>query len=193
MGTMVEMLEHPAIRRQVEPISVETYHALVQLGVLQKNVELLHGIIVRKMSKTPLHAAICNRLLKLLQAACEPQFEVRKEDPLTLLDSEPEPDIAVVPVSPNGYTEEHPAGALLVIEVAISSVETDREKTAIYAAASIPECWLVLPEEQRIEVLTEPSATGYRQVRSIAQGETLASFILPELILETARLFQSGR
>ena len=80
-----------------------------------------------------------------------------------------------------------------MVEVAVSSIETDREKANIYAAANIPECWLVLPEEHRIEVLTQPAGIGYGQRRNISSGENLTSSVIPNLKLEVARLFASRK
>lgn len=52
----------------------------------------------------------------------------------------PEPDVAVVPGQNRDYANAHPKTALLVVEVADSTLAQDRlTKAAIYAAAGIPE------------------------------------------------------
>ena len=186
---MIAMLEQPAIRRQVQPLTVETYHRLTELGLLSEKVELLRGVIVQKMSKSPIHCAVLQRLLKLLRAACEPEYEVRQEQPLTLADSEPEPDIAIVPVSAEDYASHHPNTALLVVEIAVTTMDTDREKGMIFAEAGISEFWLVLPEKQQVEAYSKPSASGYRQCASLAAGGCLASPVLRGGTIEISRLF----
>jgi len=168
---MISILENASIRRQVAPLSVETYHALGQMGSLPENVELLRGMLVEKMSKSPLHSAICQRLLRRLRTACEPALSVRQEQPLTLADSEPEPDLAIVPASPDDYAGGHPQTALLVIEVAISTEERDTAKADIYAGAGVPEYWLILPAAREVVVFRGAGPAGYSE-RSVIGGNT---------------------
>jgi Putative restriction endonuclease len=86
-------------------------------------------------------------------------------------DSEPEPDIAVVP--DGDYRERHPDRAVLVVEVAESSLPKDRGvKTALDATAEIAEFWLVNLQESVIEVHRRPSAGCYESVERIdSRGE----------------------
>ena len=77
-------------------MSVDEYHRAGDAGVLSEEVELLRGIVVTKMPKSPLHEFVAQKLTDLLLAMAPPGFKVRKEGPLTLRDSEPEPDISVV-------------------------------------------------------------------------------------------------
>ncbi len=109
--------------------------------------------------------------------------------PVTLADSEPEPDVAVVPGSAEDYASHHPKSALLVMEIAVTTVETDREKGAIFAEAGIPEFWLLLPEERRVEVYSRPSASGYGECKRLAVGDCLTSPVLGDVEIELARLF----
>jgi len=61
----------------------------------------------------------------------------------------PKPDTAVVGGRIADYDRAHPTTALLVVEVADSSLKQDRPtKRTIYAAAGIPEYWIVnLPDD----------------------------------------------
>ncbi|MCP4511624.1 MAG: Uma2 family endonuclease, partial [Fuerstiella sp.] len=90
-------------------------------------------------------------------------FSVRVEQPLTLIDSEPEPDIAVVEGSLDDYRESHPVSADMVIEVAVSTEDVDREKTSIYAGAGISEYWIVLPQQQIVVVHRNPSGSVFEE------------------------------
>jgi Uma2 family endonuclease len=148
----VDVLANDAVRSLVMPIPVELYHAFSAAGVIAEKSELIEGVIVRKMTKSPLHAFIANELRSFFDAALPQGYVLRKEDPLTLTDSEPEPDLALVKGSRRDFSDHHPSHAELVIEVAISTVALDRQKIAMYAAAAIPEYWLVLPEQQTIEI-----------------------------------------
>lgn len=178
---MSAILDEPAVRRAVWPVSVEFYHELGRLGVLDRRVELLDGIIVTKMSKSPLHASVVRRLAKLIGATLGPGEELLREDPLTLETSEPEPDLAVVLGQESDFQTRHPSSAQLVVEVAVTSVEIDRRKAAIYGRAAVPEYWLVEPESRRITVFRNPTPLGYDSEQLLEAGDTLTSQVIPGL------------
>lgn len=186
---MSAILDEPAVRRAVWPVSVDFYHELGRLGLLNRSVELLDGIIVSKMSKSPLHASVVRRLAKMIGAALQPGQELFREDPLTLEGSEPEPDLAVVQGQESDFLDHHPSSAQLVVEVAVTSVEIDRRKAAIYARAGIVEYWLVEPEAKRITVFREPGATDYGSEQVLHLGDRLTSVALPGLSFGLANIF----
>lgn len=152
----LDVLANDDVRDLVMPIPLELYHAFSAAGVIAEKTELIEGIIVKKMTKSPLHAFIANELHRFFEAALPDGYLLRKEDPLTLQDSEPEPDLAIVKGQRRDFMTQHPTHAELVIEVAVSSIALDRQKIGIYAAAAIPEYWLVLPEQKVIEIYREP-------------------------------------
>jgi len=80
-------------------------------------------------------------------------WDVRGQMPLALGDdSEPEPDVAVVAGSPRDYRDAHPTTAALIVEVADASVAYDRKRKApLYARAGIPEFWLLVLSEEKLE------------------------------------------
>lgn len=187
---MVDILELPEVRRMVSPISVEQYHLLPEYTPAGKRTELIRGIIIEKMSKSPLHIALLRRLLRLVESAIGAGLLVYKEDPLTFDDSEPEPDISVVEGKEGDYDDVLPTTARLVIEIAVATVELDRAKVAMYAEANIPECWLVLGKKKTVEVYTQPSEGRYLQCRTCSRNETLVSAVLPDLHVELNTLFK---
>ena len=189
---MVAILELPEIRRLVSPVSVKEYHSMAEFDEVGRRTELIRGIVIGKMSKSPLHSRLLRRLLRLVQAAAGTLsgILVLKEEPLTLVDSEPEPDVSLVAGSENEYAlASHPTTALLVIEVAVTSVELDREKAALYAEANVQEYWIVLANEAAVEVHTLPANGRYTQRRVYTRGETLASSVLPALRVDLDALF----
>lgn len=186
---MSNILDLPAVRRRVAPISVETYHALSEQGLVDERTELLRGIIVEKMTKSPLHEFLANRIYELARAAAGAGLTVRKEGPLTLIDSEPEPDVVIVAGNPEEFRHSHPTTALLAVEVAVSTEEVDREKTAIYAEAGVAEYWLVLPGSQAIEVFSRPAAGAFTVKRVVRKGEVLESDAVPALKVDVGSLF----
>ena len=107
-----------------------------------------------------------------------PRNPVRLSD-----DSEPEPDFAVVRDRP--YEElPTPADVLLVIEVADTSQEYDRKvKLPLYAAAGIPEAWLIDLAAETVERHTDPGKGFYRLTTLALHGESLTSTVLPDLTI----------
>jgi Uma2 family endonuclease len=185
---MSSILELPSVRQRVSRFSVETYHVMSELGLVDERTELLRGAIVEKMTKSPLHVSVVSRLFELASRAVRPGQMVRKEDPMTLADSEPEPDIAVVVGVADDFRRAHPSAALLVIEVAVRTEETDREKAAIYAEAGVGEYWLVLAEKGAIEVFSRPSAGHYGETRVLRRGDVAVSGVLPDLSVDVGAL-----
>jgi Uma2 family endonuclease len=186
---MLSILELPSVRRQAVPIDIRTYHWMASQGLIAERTELLRGVIVEKMSKSPLHSAVARMLLEICQAAVDANHFVTKEDPLTLADSEPEPDIAIISGNIHDFRDSHPTSAVLVIEVAVSSVELDREKAFLYAEANIPEYWLVLPESRTLEIFSEPASGAYQRHQSLNAGEVATSASMPNLQVQLDQLF----
>ena len=184
---MIDVLENPLIPRQAGPLTIAQYHELIDRGAVDSS-ELIRGALVGKMSKSPLHTAITARLLRHLTLSL-PDCWVRKEDPLTFTDSEPEPDISVVPGRIEDFPDGHPKTARLVVEVSISSAHLDREKGVLYAEAGVEEFWLVLPEEKAVEVHTAPREGTWTNIHRYRAGESFASLVFPALTLRLDELF----
>ena len=108
---------------------------------------------------------------------------------LTLHDSEPEPDIAIVRGSVQDFRAHHPATAALVIEIAISSVSLDREKASLYAEAGVEEYRIVLPVERRVEVHRRPQDGSYLDQVVVEDYTVLACGSLPAIRVRLNELF----
>ena len=103
-------------------------------------------------------------------------------------DSEPEPDVAVVPAG--DYRQAQPDQALLIIEVADSSLHKDRGiKTALYASAGIPELWVVNLSERLIEVHRRPDAGRYSEVFVVDDTGTISPAAFPQLMIATSEIW----
>jgi Uma2 family endonuclease len=155
-------------------LSVDKYHQMIDAGILEEGekVELLEGYLVPKMTIHPPHATALQRVRKRIEARVPAGWDTRIGQPITLLDSEPEPDVAVARGDEATYDRRHPGPSDLgvVIEVAHSSLTLDRVHMArIYARAGIVEYWIVNLIDRQIEVYTQPSgptaapAYGHRQ------------------------------
>jgi Uma2 family endonuclease len=160
---MTAVLDVPEIRERVSPLSVAEYHQLGEFNENGRRTELIRGIIIQKMSKSPLHRFIADQLRRILEVQITPDFTLFSQDPMTTIDSEPEPDVMVVRGALADFRVAHPTTAELVIEVAISSLEIDRVKALIYAEAGVKEYWIVCPEEKQVEIYRLPGAQGYAE------------------------------
>jgi len=174
-------------------MTVERYLGLVEAGVLSEDdrVELLEGVVVAMTPHNPPHAAGVARAYEAVRVAIGRRAHVRSQLSLVLGRSVPEPDLAVVPGSVRDYERSHPTTALLVIEVADASLKQDRlSKAAIYAAAGIPDYWIVNLRDQVVEVMRDPDreAARYRAVRSVSRGEQLELVALPGATVDVSEL-----
>lgn len=145
-------------------------------------VELIEGVVYDMSPQNSRHSAVVRLVEKALGRAFGTGWDVRGQMPLALeVDSEPEPDVAVVVGSPRDYLDAHPTTAALIVEVADASLGHDRKRKApLYARAGIPEYWIVDLTEGALEVYREPSPEGYRVKTVLHAGETVSPLALPE-------------
>ena len=168
----------------------EEYQRMGAAGLLPTRVELIQGAIYDMSPQSSVHAALVRLAEEALRSAFGAGFDVRAQMPLALgNDSEPEPDVAVVPGSPRDYLDEHPRTALLVVEVADSSLLHDRKhKLPLYARAGIPEVWLLVPSRQPVEAHRDPTPEGYRSRTVLGRGDVIAPLSRPEARVAVADL-----
>ena len=142
--------------------SVEEYHQMIRAGILDENdnVELIEGYVVNKMSRNPPHDTAIRILSKHLERLLPPGWDYRAQSAITLSDSEPEPDLAVVRGDERTYSNRHPGPADLglVVEVSDTSLAFDQnDKVRIYARAGIETYWIINLVDRQVEVYTQPT------------------------------------
>ena len=137
------------------------YDRLVELGAFEDEpLELIGGQLIVAEPKGAYHSSAVNVAEYALRAALPAGWVVRTQQPVLLdEESEPEPDLAVVPGRPADYRDAHPAHIALAIEVADSSLRFDREhKGSLYARAGIEDYWIVHLVDRLLEVYRLPGA-----------------------------------
>ena len=138
------------------------YEKLIDLGVFQPGdaIELIGGELMVAEPQGTAHYTAIRKTAKALEAAFGPGWEVRTQGPIGLdEESEPEPDVAVVPGGPDDYRSAHPSRPALTVEVAESSLGADRErKGSLYARAGLPDYWVLNLVDRVLEVYREPAA-----------------------------------
>ena len=178
--------------------SVEEYHRMGEVGILSEyeKVELIDGRVLKMSPIGSQHAAYVSLLNRKLRAVEETAI-VRVQDPIILDDeTEPQPDIAVVKFKANAYADSHPRpeDVLLLIEVAETSLEEDREiKLPRYAASGISEVWIVNLIENIVEVYRESlilanGISGYRRRMDFRAGELLSPEAFEHLEIKIPKL-----
>ncbi|NJK77448.1 MAG: Uma2 family endonuclease [Richelia sp. CSU_2_1] len=175
--------------------TVSEYRRMTETGILDpdERVELIDGQIISMSAKNPPHAAtnLCaaNYLRNLLLGLAL----IRIQDPVTLSAiSEPEPDIAVVQIEPRFYQDFHPAPAniFLLVEVADTTLERDRNrKASAYARAGIADYWILDVNARQVYVFREPAGGSYRQETIFNEGDVLSMLAFPEIEVLISQLF----
>src|SRR2546430_15706503 len=175
------------------------YERLIDLGVFQPGeaIELIGGeLMVAEPQGAPHYTAI-RKTAKALEAAFGPGWDVRTEGPIGLDDdSEPEPDVAVVPGAPDDYSRAHPSRPVLTVEVAESSLASDRHrKGSLYARAGLADYWVLNLVDRVLEVYREPIADAaapfgcrYSRVDALAASAPVTPLALPGATTAVASL-----
>jgi Uma2 family endonuclease len=190
----------PALQDPVVPPrwTAEQYLRLVDEGVLgpDDRVELLEGVIVSMAPQNVPHAAGVTRATRYLTLAVGERAVVRPQ--LSFIAgkySVPEPDIAVIGGTIDANDRAHPRDALLVVEVSDSSLKQDRlTKAPMYAAASLPEYWIVNLRDGCVEVRRDPDPRNrrYRRVAIHRRGESIEPLALPGVRIAVDDLLPAG-
>jgi Uma2 family endonuclease len=166
----------------VSRLSVPQYHEMIDRGILTKDdrVELLEGRLVEKMPINPSHRAAVKLTYDTLARLVPAGWYVDAQSPVTLTESEPEPDVTVVRGNTRQYLKQHPSPAevALLVEVSDSTLERDRGlKQRLYAQAGIRVYWIINLIENQLEVYTAPSGPtetpDYGQRRDYALTEAV--------------------
>src|SRR5438876_341374 len=136
------------------------YDRLVDLGILREDepIELIGGQLIVAEPKGSPHTTAVELTAEALRAAFGVGWAVRSQGPVALDDeSEPEPDVVVVPGTLRDYRAEHPSSAALLVEVSASSLRFDRQyKGSVYARAGVADYWIVNLVDHVVEIYRDP-------------------------------------
>jgi Uma2 family endonuclease len=173
-------------------VTREEYHRLGDEGFFPSDprVELIHGIVYEMPRQDSWHSSTIQAAHEELQRVFKDGFDLRVQMPLAMdLWSEPAPDLAVVTGHWRDYLSDHPKMAVLVVEISGSSARLDREeKRLLYAAAGIPEYWILYVKTKRLEILREPREGDYRSRVILEPGDTVTPCAAPGASIRVADL-----
>jgi Uma2 family endonuclease len=175
------------------------YDELIKIGFFQEDepIELLGGQLIVAEPKGSPHSTAVALTVEALRGAFGPGWLVRVQDPIALDDeSEPEPDVVVVPGLPRDYIAAHPARPVLLVEIAESSLAVDRgHKGSLYARAGVADYWIANLVDEVLEVYRRPGLDrsaefGWRflDVQTFRPGATVSPLSRPDVVVAVADL-----
>ncbi len=181
-----------ALRRQ---FSVQDFARMGEIGIFTEDdrVELIDGEVIVMSPIGPRHTSLVKRLNALLSRQLGDSVIISVQDPIQLTDyTEPLPDLAVLRHRDDFYAHAHPQpkDVLLVVEVADSALDYDREeKVPRYAQSSIPEVWVIDAERKTLTQYTNSDGQRYRDEKLLQRGQTISSAHISLLQLSVDQIF----
>jgi len=163
-------------------LTVQQYHDMIKSGTLtdEDPVELLEGVLIYKMPKNPPHSLSTALTRELLLKILPDGWTVDSQEPVTLDDGEPEPDVFVFRGNRREYAERHPGATdvAIIVEVSNSTLDRDRGiKLRSYAHAGIGVYWIINLIDRVVEIYTMPTdetpEPSYRRRRVFQSTEKL--------------------
>ncbi len=178
---------------QIAHFSIQDFHQMIDTGIFSdRRVELIDGLILEMPPEGTEHTYFEENLAKKLERLTQDRAYVRENKPVTLSNSEPEPDVVVAKLPRSQYIEHHPypEDIFLLIEVSKSTLERDTSvKKRIYARENILEYWVVDIEAKKIIVYRSPASGDYQQKFELASGKIISSLAFPDIELKIAEIF----
>ncbi|HET8531896.1 MAG TPA: Uma2 family endonuclease [Methylomirabilota bacterium] len=176
------------------------YERLIEGGFFRPGdpVELLGGQLVVAEPQGSRHFAALRATQEALRAAFGVGWEIRGQGPLALdEESEPEPDLAVVPGTFRDYQAAHPSRPVLVVEISETSLALDRtHKGGLYARAGLSDYWIVNLPDHVLEVYRDPEPDPavpfgwrYRSASVMEPGISVTPLARPDRHIQVGDLF----
>lgn len=170
-------------------LTVDEYHAMARAGILCEDdrLELIDGKIMLMSPIRWPHMRCVNRLNRILQEriikAEVADIYISVQNPVRLdRHNEPEPDLVLLHLPADPGDVPGPEHVLLLVEVSDTTLRRDREvKLPRYARAGIPEVWIVVLAERRVEVYRGPESEAYLWQQTVEVGASVGVESLPEI------------
>lgn len=190
--TTVENIVSGGLAVRPKRFRVDEFRRMTEAGILpeESGWEIIDGYLIDKMTVGSRHSGVVKRLIRLLTVVLGEDAIVSVQDPVEIDDyNEPEPDVAVLKIREDFYSNSHPKSddVLLLIEVSESTLRFDREiKLTVYAVAGVAEVWLVNLIDDAVERYSAPANGRYGEVRTFTAGVEIGSVSVSELVLKVA-------
>jgi Uma2 family endonuclease len=162
------------VGNRIRPLKRVEYDRLAAEGFFEnEKVELLFGMVVEMAPIDPEHSESVYVVGRFLERQLGERGRVRIQSSFAASDdSEPEPDVFVVPNQ--NYWHEHPNHAFLIVEVSRSSLKRDRVKRLLYANGTVDEYWIVNHEDDCVEIFQEARDGAWTKTSTARRGDVIA-------------------
>jgi Uma2 family endonuclease len=167
--------------------TVDEFLAMDESGLFapDQRLELVDGEVIEMTPIGTRHAAAVARLNLEFTEALVRRAIVWTQSAIRLDGlNMPQPDVVLVRWRADFYRDRHPQpeDVLLLVEVSDTTRRWDRRvKRPRYAAAGIPEMWLVDLVAGVVEVARSPGPQRYGTVETRERGETVAPAAFPQV------------
>lgn len=168
--------ERTPLPEEIYRLNVDQYETMVAAGLFTEHdrIHLINGILVSKMTKKPPHVIASEKTRDALLRVVLKGWRVMVEAPVRIPRyNEPEPDLALARGKAEDYQTRHPepADLALIIEVAESSLQQDRDLMLVYSRGGVPVSWIVNLVDRQVEVYSDSSRKGYRTRQVFEPGQ----------------------
>ena len=190
----VQLLDRSAIAPKFK-FTTQQYQLMHEAGFFgdSDRLELINGEVKPMSPIGRKHGACINRLVARFTQRLGTRIVLSVQNSIRLDDnSQPQPDLAILKPRDDFYESglPTPEDILLIIEVADSSIDYDRDvKSPLYSTAGIPEMWLFDVNQKIIEAYSQPSRFGYKQIHRYNEGDTLSIPAFPDIMFNWNELF----
>ncbi len=189
-----EILAKPKVHKWTR----EEYYKLNDAGLFPDNqVELIEGRVIEMSPIYEPHASSVSMVDDALRESFGRGWAIRIQNPISIGgESDPQPDVVVVPGKNRDFKEKHPTTASLLVEVADSSLKYDQEyKGSLYARAGIADYWIVNLPKRQLEVYRRPIPDAdaefgfsYGDKFIFQEGESVSPLAKPDVVIEVMEL-----
>ena len=180
---------------QTAKLSVNEYQKIVETGIFgDRRIELIKGKLIEVSPETPNHANCNNKVYKYFLTLFNSLADVRSAHPISLVTSQPQPDLVLAKLPDTLYDTKHPnpEDIYLLIEISYSTLSYDlNEKKQVYARANIQEYWIIDLENHRLIIFRYPQGEDYQNQLELNSG-LVSCLTFPDLKLEVKRLINSS-
>lgn len=170
------------------------YERLAEAGAFDGigKTELVDGAVYAMSPRYRAHgyatSELAERLRRALEAIASPLYVAFAESVEVAEHNEPQPDI-ILTAAPRGEGAIPVASVALLVEMSVNARAFDLgDKAAVYAAAGVPEYWVVDVRAGTIHQLWSPDADGYHERREVAFGVAIEAVTISGLAVGTADL-----
>ena len=171
----------------------DEYRALRPAGrFTDRRVMLIDGVIFVTPLPDPLHNLSVGLIDDWLRTVFAAGYHVRNQMAFDVgTRSDPGPDLAVVAGNRRDLATREATAAVLVVEVADSSLDLDTTtKAELYATAGVPDYWVIDLDHRRLLVFRDPEplpaglgATAYRTRLSLGSNDVVSPLANPAAVV----------